>query len=87
MISPHERARVLVDTQSGKAQAGHGMDSKECASFKRAYFYAEDAEHSGLIWLDLVPSDHNPSGILTKQCRKISEHGFSSIKMAFCAAQ
>ena len=58
MTSPHERVRVLVDTQSGKAQVDHGMDSKKCASFKRAHFYAEDAEHSGLIWLDLVPGGH-----------------------------
>jgi hypothetical protein len=73
MTSPHGRVRAMVDSQGAKAQVDHGMDSKKCAPFKRAQFYVEDAQHSGLIWLDLVPGEHNPSDILTKQCRKISE--------------
>ena len=76
--SPHGRVRVLVDSQGGKATVDHGMDSKKCASFKRMQFYVEDAQQSGKIWLDLVPGDHNPSDILTKQCRKISEHVYKN---------
>jgi len=74
----HGRVRVLVDSQGAKAQVDHGMDSKKCASFKRMQFYAEDAQHSGKIWLDLVLGEHNPSDILTKQCRKISEHVYKN---------
>jgi hypothetical protein len=73
-MTKHGRVRALVDSQGAKAQVDHGMDSKKCAPFKRAQFYVEDAQHSGLIWLDLVPGVHNPSDILTKQCRKISEY-------------
>jgi hypothetical protein len=78
MMAPHGRVRLLVDSQGAKAQVEHGMDSKKCASFKRMQFYVEDAQHSGRIWLDLVPGGHNPSDILTKQCRKISEHVYKN---------
>jgi hypothetical protein len=54
------------------------MEAKRCAPFKRAQFYAEDALHSGRIWLDLVPGAHNPSDILTKQCRKIADHTYKN---------
>ena len=74
MLAPHGRVRVMVDSQGAEAVVDHGMDGKKCASYKRAHFYAEEAQHSGLIWLDHVPGPHNPSDILTKQCRKISEH-------------
>jgi hypothetical protein len=76
--STHGRVRMMVDSQGAKAQVDHGMDSKKCASFKRSQFYVEDAQHSGRIWLDLVPGEHNPSDILTKQCRKIDEHVYKN---------
>ena len=68
----------MVDSQGAWAQVDHGMDSKKCAPFKRAHFYAEDALHSGKIWLDLVPGPENPSDILTKQCRKIEEYTYKT---------
>jgi len=74
----HGRVRTMVDSQAAQAQVDHGMESKKCASFKRAHFYVEDALHRGRIWLDLVPGPHNPSDILTKQCRKISEHTYKN---------
>ena len=36
----HGSARTIVDSQGGKAQIEHGMDTKRCASFKRAHCYA-----------------------------------------------
>jgi hypothetical protein len=83
-IPPHGRVRVVVDSQGGKATVGHGMDSKKCASFKRMQFYVKDAQQSGKIRLDLVPGEHNPSGILTKRTERSAS---TYTRTAFCAAQ
>ena len=49
------------------------MDAKCRASYKRAHCYAKNAVGSSLLWLDLVPSYHNPADVLTKQPKNISE--------------
>ena len=75
---PHGSVRTLVDSQGGKAHAETGKDTKRCASYKRAQFYAEDAVGSSLLWLDLVPGAHNPSDVLTKQTGNIAEFKYKN---------
>ena len=69
----HGSVRAMVDSQGGKAQIGHCIGAKRCASYKQAHFYAEDAAGSSLLWLDLDPGLHNPAGVLTKQPKAIWE--------------
>ena len=45
----HGRVRTMVDSQGGKTQIEHGMDTKRCASYKRAHCYAENAVGSSLL--------------------------------------
>ena len=67
MHTEHGFVRAMMDSQGAEAHITHGMDTKKCASFKRAQFYAEDAVSSGIVWIDHVPGIHNPADILTKQ--------------------
>ena len=69
----HGSVRTMVDSQGGKAQVDHGMDTKRCASYKRAHCYAENAVGSSLLWLDLIPGYHNPADVLTKQPKAAAE--------------
>ena len=73
MRQQHGCVRVLDDSQGGIFQVVNGMDTKKCASYKKAQFYAEDAVCQGMMWLDLVPGKQNPSDILTKQPGNIAE--------------
>ena len=75
---PHGSVRTLVDSQGGKVHAETGKDTKRCASYKRAQFYAEDAVESSLLWLDLVPGAHNPADVLTKQTGNIAEFKYKN---------
>jgi hypothetical protein len=67
MHAKHGCVRTMMDSQGAEANINHGMDTKKCASFKRAQFYAEDTTTCGLLWIDHVPGTLNPADILTKQ--------------------
>ena len=54
------------------------MDSQKCASYKRAQFYAEEAADQGLMWLDFIPGQHNPSDVLTKHVGGIQEYVYKN---------
>ena len=43
------------------------------APYLRSRSYAESKIHSGLMFLDLVPGDENPSDLGTKQVRSTDE--------------
>ena len=73
MHADHGCVRVLDDSRPAISQVLHGMDSQKCASYKRAHFYSEDAVDSGLIWLDFIPGESNPAGILTKHVACIGD--------------
>ena len=68
--------RVLVDSKPAISQVVHGMDSQKSASYKRAHFYAEDAVDSGLLWLDHIPGEHNPSDLLTKHVSTVAKYEY-----------
>ena len=69
----HGAVRTMVDSIGAESQIVHGMDNKSCASYKRAQAYCEDANDSALFWLDHVPGVQNPSDLMTKSVRNISE--------------
>jgi len=69
----HPVIRCMIDNAGAKKQIVNGMDSKSCASYKRAQAYCEDAVDSALIWLDRVPGQVNPADIMTKKVRNIDE--------------
>jgi hypothetical protein len=70
----HLSVRSMVDSQAAEMQIVDGLDTKKCASYKRAQAYAENAVESGMLWLDHVPGKHNPADILTKAVRDIGEY-------------
>ena len=78
MHQRHGSVRVLDDSVAAIAQVKHGMDSQECASYKRARFYAEEAADQGLVWLDFIPGEHNPPDVLTKHAGSIQEYVYKT---------
>jgi len=74
----HGCVRTMVDSIGAESQIVHGMDSKVCASYKRAQYYCEDAVGSGLLWIDRVPGAHNPSDLLTKAVRNVGEFAYKN---------
>ena len=78
MRQQHGCVRVLDDSQGGISQVVNGMDTKKCASYKKAQFYAEDAVCQGMMWLDLVSGRQNPADILTKQPGNIAEFEYKN---------
>ena len=78
MHQRHGSVRVPDDSAAAIAQVKHGMDSQKCASYKRAQFYAEEAADQGLMWLDFIPGQHNPSDVLTKHVGGIQEYVYKN---------
>ena len=74
----HGGVRVLEECASAIAQDRHGIDSRKCASHKRAQFYAEEATDQGLMWLDFIPGQHNPSNVLTKHVGSVKKYEYKT---------
>ena len=77
----HQRrgsVRVLDYSSAAIAQVKYGMDSQKFASYKRAQLYAEEAVDQGLLWLDLIPGEYNPSDVPTKHPGSIQEYAYKA---------
>ena len=69
----HGTVRTIIDSVGAKAQVEIGMDNKVCASYKRAQVFCEDMVGRGLVWLDRVDGEFNPSDVLTKQMKNVED--------------
>ena len=65
--------RTMIDNKGAKKQCESGTDSVASAPYLRSRSYAESKIYSGLMFLDLVPGDENPSDLGTKQVRSTDE--------------
>ena len=66
--------RTMIDNKGAKEQCESGTDSVASAPYLRSKSYAESRIYSGLMFLDLVPGDENPSDLGTKQVRSTDEY-------------
>ena len=69
----HPCVRTMIDNKGAKKQCESGTDTVASAPYLRSRSYAESKIYSGLMFLDLVPGDENPSDLGTKQVRSTDE--------------
>ena len=69
----HPCVRTMIDNKGAKKQCESGTDTVASAPYLRSKCYAESKIYSGLMFLDLVPGDENPSDLGTKQVRSTDE--------------
>ena len=78
MHQRHGNSRVLDDSAAAIAQVRHDMDTRKCASYKRAQFHAEEAADRSLMWPDFIPGQQNPPEVLTKHAGSIQEYEYKA---------
>lgn len=69
----HGPVRLMTDSAGAVSVITRGLDTKTCASYKRAQHMAEEAVEQGKVWLGLIPGGDNPADILTKQVGNIGD--------------